>query len=308
VAFWVDNGNNYQDLDSDESPAFVGSLREALDALSAGGTANNGRDGALLAGDLPAEDGGGMGANCFSAETEHSVAFAWWVPVDHGNEIQSDSAAFDLGFYTEQCRHNSAGDGGAGGLTTTTGNGFAKSAENFNGDGSKSGGARARYGDSGGSGNTEIVVGDDPASGGSEAQYTWANDPGTNDVSWTVEYTASSDELKFTWDGVEVSQVLTDPQPDGRIAVQGKANEAEVDISNVSLSVGGSNVPLSGPTGVTASNDDGNPTSGREIAYLLISAGLDGDTDFTLTGDAAVTIQSDYSGSNERLAFDVVLE
>ncbi|WP_380677688.1 SipW-dependent-type signal peptide-containing protein [Salinigranum sp. GCM10025319] len=106
VAFWVDDGDNYQD--GDESPAFVGSLREALDALSAGGTANNGRDGALLAGDLPAEDGGGMGANCFSAEIEHSVAFAWWVPVDHGNEIQSDSAVFDLGFYTEQCRHNSA--------------------------------------------------------------------------------------------------------------------------------------------------------------------------------------------------------
>jgi hypothetical protein len=32
--------------------------------------------------------------------------FAWWVPVDHGNEIQSDSATFDLGIYAEQCRHN----------------------------------------------------------------------------------------------------------------------------------------------------------------------------------------------------------
>jgi hypothetical protein len=32
--------------------------------------------------------------------------FAWWVPVDHGNEIQSDSATFDLGLYAEQCRHN----------------------------------------------------------------------------------------------------------------------------------------------------------------------------------------------------------
>jgi hypothetical protein len=34
------------------------------------------------------------------------VAFAWWVPVDHGNEIQTDSASFELSFYTEQCRHN----------------------------------------------------------------------------------------------------------------------------------------------------------------------------------------------------------
>ncbi|GAB3322348.1 CalY family protein [Haloplanus salinarum] len=43
---------------------------------------------------------------CFRGETEFSAAFAWWVPVDHGNEIQSDQAEFDLGFYTEQCRHN----------------------------------------------------------------------------------------------------------------------------------------------------------------------------------------------------------
>jgi hypothetical protein len=28
------------------------------------------------------------------------------VPLNHGNEIQSDSAEFDIGFYTEQCRHN----------------------------------------------------------------------------------------------------------------------------------------------------------------------------------------------------------
>jgi len=38
------------------------------------------------------------GTNCFG--------FSWWLPVDHANEIQSDSASFDIGFYTEQCRHN----------------------------------------------------------------------------------------------------------------------------------------------------------------------------------------------------------
>ncbi|QIO24222.1 SipW-dependent-type signal peptide-containing protein [Haloarcula sp. JP-L23] len=36
----------------------------------------------------------------------HSAVFAWWLPVDHANEIQTDSATFSLGFYTEQCRHN----------------------------------------------------------------------------------------------------------------------------------------------------------------------------------------------------------
>ena len=44
--------------------------------------------------------------SCFRGETEFSAVFAWWVPIDHGNEMQSDKVEFDLGFYTEQCRHN----------------------------------------------------------------------------------------------------------------------------------------------------------------------------------------------------------
>jgi predicted ribosomally synthesized peptide with SipW-like signal peptide len=96
IAYWVDDGNNYQN--GEEDPSFVGSLREAVVALSAGGV--------RLAGDISAAAGGGVEGRCFSAETTHSVAFAWWVPVDHGNEIQGDSVTFDLGFYAEQCRHN----------------------------------------------------------------------------------------------------------------------------------------------------------------------------------------------------------
>jgi predicted ribosomally synthesized peptide with SipW-like signal peptide len=97
AAYWVDDGDNYQD--GDEAPAAVGSLREILESLGGGG--------APLPGDIDAEEGGGSGEQgCFSAETTHSVAFAWWVPVDHGNEIQTDSASFGLRFYTEQCRHN----------------------------------------------------------------------------------------------------------------------------------------------------------------------------------------------------------
>jgi predicted ribosomally synthesized peptide with SipW-like signal peptide len=51
-------------------------------------------------------DLGNFPTSCFRGETDFSAAFAWWVPVDHGNEIQSDSVELDLGFYTEQCRHN----------------------------------------------------------------------------------------------------------------------------------------------------------------------------------------------------------
>jgi predicted ribosomally synthesized peptide with SipW-like signal peptide len=100
AAVWVDDGNNYQN--GTESPLAVGSIADILGML------NGGSLGTALNGDIPAEDGGGAAdaRNCFSGATQHSVVFAWWVPVDHGNEIQSDSATFDLGLYAEQCRHN----------------------------------------------------------------------------------------------------------------------------------------------------------------------------------------------------------
>jgi len=36
----------------------------------------------------------------------HCVALSWELPFDVGNEIQGDTLRFDLGFYTEQARHN----------------------------------------------------------------------------------------------------------------------------------------------------------------------------------------------------------
>ncbi|PHQ39930.1 hypothetical protein DJ69_03550 [Halorubrum persicum] len=36
----------------------------------------------------------------------HCVALSWELPFDVGNEVQGDTLAFDLGFYTEQSRHN----------------------------------------------------------------------------------------------------------------------------------------------------------------------------------------------------------
>ncbi|MFD1564285.1 SipW-dependent-type signal peptide-containing protein [Haloarchaeobius amylolyticus] len=43
---------------------------------------------------------------CFAPSTTAYIGFEWWLPVDHANEIQTDSVEFDIGFYTEQCRHN----------------------------------------------------------------------------------------------------------------------------------------------------------------------------------------------------------
>jgi predicted ribosomally synthesized peptide with SipW-like signal peptide len=99
---WYDDGDNvHQD---DETVFLEGSLRDVLEALASG-------NGVPLSGNEPAEDGGGTGRDCYSeAPDVHYVAFQWWLPIDHGNEVQGDSVTFDLGFYTEQCRHND-GDG-----------------------------------------------------------------------------------------------------------------------------------------------------------------------------------------------------
>ena len=49
--------------------------------------------------------------DCFQAGATYCFGFSWWLPLDVGNAVQSDSVTFDLGFYTEQCRNND-GDGG----------------------------------------------------------------------------------------------------------------------------------------------------------------------------------------------------
>jgi predicted ribosomally synthesized peptide with SipW-like signal peptide len=55
----------------------------------------------MLDGDLSTD-----GNDCFTSGATHCFGLAWWVPEDVDNRIQSDSAEFDLGFLTEQCRNN----------------------------------------------------------------------------------------------------------------------------------------------------------------------------------------------------------
>jgi predicted ribosomally synthesized peptide with SipW-like signal peptide len=56
-------------------------------------------------GDVPPGDGEDV---CIPNSHTRCVGFEWWIPFEVGNEIQTDSVAFDLEFYTEQCRHNDA--------------------------------------------------------------------------------------------------------------------------------------------------------------------------------------------------------
>lgn len=89
----------------DEEVIFQGSLGALLDRLSQG-------VGLPLDGDptTPFDEVTGdptdPNRECFVGSSTYCLGIEWWLPVDHGNEVQSDSAAFDLGFYTEQCRHN----------------------------------------------------------------------------------------------------------------------------------------------------------------------------------------------------------
>ncbi|MFB6123961.1 MAG: hypothetical protein ABEJ78_10945 [Haloferacaceae archaeon] len=56
---------------------------------------------------------------CVAGGTDGYVGIGWWLPLSVGNAAQSDSVAFDVGFYAEQCRHND----GAGPTPEPTGTG-----------------------------------------------------------------------------------------------------------------------------------------------------------------------------------------
>jgi hypothetical protein len=100
-----------QDLVMAEEVFFRGSLRAALDRL--GSTAPDSSVPGIPLDGAPGDgydeiqgDATDPTRDCFPDSTTQYIGFAWYLPVDHANEIQTDSVSFDLGFYTEQCRHN----------------------------------------------------------------------------------------------------------------------------------------------------------------------------------------------------------
>jgi predicted ribosomally synthesized peptide with SipW-like signal peptide len=101
-----DDPSGFEDTDSGFQPVEQYTLREFLDRIS------NQPGTELSDGTMNAELGGGTGEQgCFAGSPEngsavHQVSVVWWLPINHGNQVQSDSVTFDLGFYTEQCRHN----------------------------------------------------------------------------------------------------------------------------------------------------------------------------------------------------------
>jgi predicted ribosomally synthesized peptide with SipW-like signal peptide len=272
---------------------FTGSLAEFLTAIN-GGTLLDGDSSATISD--PKSDSSFFDGNTEEEDSSNDcLCLKWNIPTEVGNEIQSDSVEFDLSFHAQQFRHNENPTSPcADGITTTTGNGFAKVKENFNGDETKAGGARARYGTGGDSGAWELAVGDKPGVQGefAQAQYTWSS--GTT-VDWEVSYDESADELSFTFDENTITDDLSE-QPDGRVAVQAKSrdSDANVSISGISTDLGS----LNGPTSTSATN---------ETSYVLLDTSLDGATSFTVSGQATVTLPGSGVGE-EDANVDIVLE
>jgi len=69
-----------------------GSLRDVLTELSAG-----------IPLDANLDDENRV---CFTNSVTRCFGFEWELPFEVGNEVQSDSVAFAVGFAAEQCRHN----------------------------------------------------------------------------------------------------------------------------------------------------------------------------------------------------------
>ncbi|MDY6774990.1 MAG: hypothetical protein SV253_02755 [Halobacteria archaeon] len=113
TAVWYNTDcDNIQDVGEDEL-IFEGSLSQTLSLLSQA-------DGIPLDGDLSTSydevvetdgefspnEGDDPNRDCFASDETNCVALAWWIPEDYGDEIQTDSVRFDVGFYSEQCSAN----------------------------------------------------------------------------------------------------------------------------------------------------------------------------------------------------------
>ncbi|OYR59347.1 choice-of-anchor W domain-containing protein [Halorubrum halodurans] len=226
------------------------------------------------------------------------VCLFWNVPIEVGNEIQSDTLTMDFEFHAIQSRHN---DGMYNpcvpSVTTRTGDGFAKQQEFATQQ--ETSFARGRFGDNNGTaGAWEVAVGPDVGSADT-ANYAWT--PG-NTVPFSYAYDGSG-TASFTLDGVTVSSAI--PAPSGKLAITTKADEATVSVANLMLDLDGTAVTLSGPDAVSATNDGPD----REVTYLVFDTdAADVANAFTVSGDVTVDVQGDYSGSDEGVAFDVSVE
>jgi predicted ribosomally synthesized peptide with SipW-like signal peptide len=307
VRFWLDSdcSNTYSD---DETMVYQGSLA--------------GLQAAVNAGESPFVDGLQITGGCLDPGV-HCVAFDWYFVCEEedfekvsdadgartiGDEIraalgladedeidvnvaQTDTLEFGLSFNAVQCRHQMRT------ITTETGEGFAKQ-EAFESE-TEVAYARGRFGNNGPSGSWEVALATPPANVIENGNYVWTSGE-------TVPFSFVSDgagNATFTLDDTSISAAV--PAANGKLAITTKADEATIDVENVTLELDGDMITLDGPTAISASNDG----DGREVTYLVINTtAVDVSGPFELSGDVTVTLQGDYSGNDEDVAFDISLE
>jgi len=215
------------------------------------------------------------------------------LPLD-GNVTQSDSLQVRFSYRAEQCRHNTQ-------VTTSTGEGFVKQAEQFNGTSqAESAFARGRYGNNlADPGNWEVAIGTPGPNIADQGGYVWT--PGTA-VPFAFEADGNGN-ASFTLDDVTVDATGL-PPANGRIGIQTKADDATIEVTNLQLDTG-MPVSLAGPGGVTATNDG----PGRDTRYLVIdTVAEDLEDGFTISGEVTVSLGANFDDGQEDVAFDVVLE
>jgi hypothetical protein len=220
---------------------------------------------------------------------------------------------FDLEFHAQQARHN---DGTTNPctptITTRTGEGFGKVEENFNDGGTENSFARARFGNNATNGPWELAAGQTVGDSNKD-QLDWTPYLGS-EVPFRVSYDGD-DDLTFelgpensplrsiTYDGIAA--------PNGKIVITNKTDEATAEVNDLALSLGGTDVNLSGPTSLTSTDDDadGSGDGGRDVRYLVFdTTASDLAAGFVLSGDAIVNVQGDFPGGDEDLAISISVE
>jgi len=278
-----------------EQLIFSGTLAEAFETMSR----NNGF--VPLDGDrstpMDYDDGAtAESRDCFPNSTTDYVTFHWELPVDHANEIQSDSVEFDVGFYAEQCRHNDGSMMGPEYTQATVGSGDFSDIS-YQKAFSMQALSRA------GSGRGEIQIHGD--SGGVEDTTLWGSNPGdtfpaATDVPFTAAVDPVAETASLTINGVTVTD---DDVTDG---------DANGDATGEPEWLSG--VPSEVDIALTASSGDANVTTvvknvrvnGFEASPDVISA--QGDlTYLELTGvptTAPVTVTGDLRFEGSTSDFD----
>ncbi|WP_050026152.1 hypothetical protein [Halorubrum saccharovorum] len=272
------------------APLLDGSLRAVLGALA---------NGVPL--DGTGDDEAGLARECFapmdSLTAGAALALYWELPFGEvGNEVQTDSVAFDLDFRAEQCRHNDGEVNPCIEASADDGYGVDRLARPpvwF---------ARARNG--AGQVNDQLLVGNAPANTG---------DYDTAGVAWTDPTTA---ELTVTHDATTGSLSIAIDDGDGSSAAVSYAGTL-ADVTSVGATSNAIVLTAKGDSGVTASVTDvrlnGSVPSGgdavssvdgsTDIAHLLID-GVNASVDWTLTASVTL-VGAGGGGSQERPAVDV---